>query len=54
MMELEKVLCDSNLYTRDSAKFAAVSGELAGIRDQNAADEERWLALEMEREALDG
>jgi ABC transport system ATP-binding/permease protein len=53
MMELEKVLSDSDLYTRDLARFAAVSAELAGIRDQKDADEERWLALEMEREALE-
>ena len=53
MMELEKVLSDSGLYARDPAKFAAVSAELADIRDQNDADEERWLALEMEREALE-
>jgi ATP-binding cassette subfamily F protein uup len=53
MMELEKVLSDSGLYARDPAGFAAVSAELADIRDQKDADEERWLALEMEREALE-
>jgi ATP-binding cassette subfamily F protein uup len=53
MGELEKVLSDSSLYARDPAKFAALSAELAGIRAEKDADEERWLALEMEREALE-
>ena len=35
------------------AQFAKLSAELAEIRAQKDADEERWLALEMEREALE-
>ncbi|HEY4078754.1 MAG TPA: ATP-binding cassette domain-containing protein [Rhizomicrobium sp.] len=50
---LEQALSDSNLYARDPGKFEKLSGELAGIRTQKDADEERWLALEMEREALE-
>ncbi len=53
MAELEKTLADSTLYARDPAKFAKLSDELAGLRVAKDADEERWLALEMEREALE-
>jgi len=53
MAELEKTLADSTLYARDPAKFAKLSDELAGLRAAKDADEERWLALEMEREALE-
>jgi ATP-binding cassette subfamily F protein uup len=53
MVELEKSLSDSALYTRDPAKFAVLSAQLAEIRAEKDADEERWLALEMEREALE-
>jgi ATP-binding cassette subfamily F protein uup len=50
---LEQALSDINLYARDPSRFEKLSGELAGIRTQKDADEERWLALEMEREALE-
>src|SRR3954465_10797567 len=52
MAELEKSLADITLYARDPAKFAKLSDELASLRAATEADEERWLALEMEREAL--
>jgi ABC transport system ATP-binding/permease protein len=51
--ELEHRLSDSNLYARDPEKFAKLSLELAELRARKDADEERWLALEMEREALE-
>jgi len=54
MAALEKELSDSGLYARDPGKFARLSEELAEIRTQKDMDEERWLALEMEREALEG
>jgi ATP-binding cassette subfamily F protein uup len=50
---LEQQLSDSSLYARDPEKFAKLSLELAELRAQQEADEERWLALEMEREALE-
>jgi ATP-binding cassette subfamily F protein uup len=50
---LEQELADPKLYGRDPRRFDAVSAELAQIRAQKDADEERWLALEMEREALE-
>jgi ATP-binding cassette subfamily F protein uup len=53
MVELERSLSDGSLYTRDQARFTKLSTELAEIRSQKDADEERWLALEMEREALE-
>jgi ATP-binding cassette subfamily F protein uup len=53
MAALEKSLSDSSLYTRDPSRFTELSTELAQIRTQKDADEERWLALEMEREALE-
>src|SRR5262249_33763520 len=53
MAKLEERLSDSSLYARDPALFAKLSEELAEIRVQKDADEERWLTLEMEREALE-
>jgi len=50
---LEQELADPKLYARDPKRFDAVSAEMAQIRAQKDADEERWLALEMEREALE-
>ena len=51
--QLEHSLSDSSLYASDPASFTKMSAELAEIRAQKDADEERWLALEMEREALE-
>jgi len=53
MAELERHLSDSSLYARDPGLFGNLSAELAEIRAQKDADEERWLALEMEREAME-
>ncbi|MCP5411447.1 MAG: ATP-binding cassette domain-containing protein [Alphaproteobacteria bacterium] len=50
---LEESLSDSALYARDPKRFAALSAELSDLRAAKEADEERWLALEMEREALE-
>ena len=51
--ELERQLADGSLYARDPDRFSKLSAELAEIRAQKDADEERWLVLEMEREALE-
>ena len=51
--ELEKGLSESGLYAKDPKRFAVLSAELGEIRSQKDADEERWLALEMVREALE-
>jgi ATP-binding cassette subfamily F protein uup len=53
MAELEQGLADAGLYARDPARFSKLSGELAQLREQKDADEERWLTLEMAREALE-
>jgi ATP-binding cassette subfamily F protein uup len=53
MADLEKSLSDASLYAKAPDRFAKLSAELAEIRAQKDADEERWLALEMEREALE-
>ncbi|HEX4273459.1 MAG TPA: ABC-F family ATP-binding cassette domain-containing protein [Rhizomicrobium sp.] len=53
MAALEKSLSESGLYARDPVKFTKLSTELAEIRAQKDVDEERWLTLEMEREALE-
>ena len=53
MAELEQKLSDADLYARDPARFQALSAELATLRTQKDADEERWLTLEMTRESLE-
>ena len=53
MAELEHSLSAAGLYARDPARFNNLSAELAPLRTQKDADEERWLALEMRREALE-
>jgi ABC transport system ATP-binding/permease protein len=53
MAELEQDLSDPGLYARDPARFNDLSDQLARLRVQKDADEERWLALEMQREALE-
>ena len=51
--ELEKSLSESGLYAKNPKRFADLSEQLGEIRSQKDADEERWLALEMAREALE-
>jgi ATP-binding cassette subfamily F protein uup len=51
--ELEKSLSDSALYAKDPKRFADLSAQLVKIRSEKEADEERWLILEMQREALE-
>jgi ATP-binding cassette subfamily F protein uup len=51
--KLENALADPQLFSRDAKRFTELSEKLAGIRARKDADEERWLALEMEREALE-
>jgi ATP-binding cassette subfamily F protein uup len=53
MTELEHQLSDNGFYARDPEKFNKLSAALADLRAQKDADEERWLALEMEREAME-
>jgi ATP-binding cassette subfamily F protein uup len=53
IVELEKNLSDSGLYAKDPKRFADLSARLVKIRAEKEADEEHWLTLEMQREALE-
>jgi ATP-binding cassette subfamily F protein uup len=46
-------LDDPQLYARNRATFETASAELGQLQRDIEMAEERWLALEMEREALD-
>ncbi len=45
IVELEDMLGDANLYTRDAARFAKLNDEMAIIRQDVSIKEERWLEL---------
>ncbi len=47
----EAVLAEPGLYNRDIKKFKAATNALADAREQLAKSEERWLELEVLREA---
>jgi len=51
--KLRHVLDDAQLYARDPARFEQASQLLATAEAGLAAAEDRWLALEMEREAAE-
>ena len=49
---LQTQLSDGNLYARDPGKFRDLSARLAAAEAEQAACEDRWLALEMLREEI--
>ncbi|WP_375407754.1 ABC-F family ATP-binding cassette domain-containing protein [uncultured Methylobacterium sp.] len=49
--KLRTVLADPQLYSRDPTRFAKASAAMAEAEAALAAAEDRWLALEMERDA---
>jgi ATP-binding cassette subfamily F protein uup len=51
---LGAILADPGLYARNPARFAAATRSLADAQASLDAAEEQWLALEMQREALEG
>ena len=51
---LNRVLSDANLYTRNQQKFADTTKALDAATAALAKAEEQWLALELQREALEG
>ncbi len=51
--ELEAALSADGLYAKNPQRFTLLSDQLAYLRAQKDADEERWLVLEMAREALE-
>ncbi|ACA15264.1 ABC transporter related [Methylobacterium sp. 4-46] len=53
-VKLRAALADPTLYARDPARFETISRGLATAESDLAAAEERWLALEMLREELEG
>ncbi|UNK81181.1 ATP-binding cassette domain-containing protein [Sphingopyxis granuli] len=52
MASIETELSDGSLFTRDNARFNALTTKLDTLRDEKAAAEDRWLALAEEVEAL--
>ena len=51
--KLQAELADPKLFTSDRKKFDALAAKLKEAQATKAADEERWLELEMKREALE-
>ncbi|WP_132250830.1 ABC-F family ATP-binding cassette domain-containing protein [Methylobacterium segetis] len=49
--KLREILADPNLYARDPGRFEKASATLVDAETELAAAEERWLTLEMLREA---
>lgn len=52
MARIEADLSDGSLFTRDNARFTALTGKLEALRDEKAAAEDRWLELAEAVEAL--
>ena len=52
MAKIETELSDGALFTRDNARFTALTAKLDKLRDEKVAAEDRWLALAEEVEAL--
>ncbi|MFC0101884.1 ABC-F family ATP-binding cassette domain-containing protein [Sphingopyxis terrae] len=52
MAGIETELSDGSLFTRDNARFSALTAKLDALRTEKAAAEDRWLALAEEVEAL--
>lgn len=50
----EALLSDSGLYTRDFARFTALTAEIEAARAEKEAAEERWLMLAEQVETLAG
>jgi ATP-binding cassette subfamily F protein uup len=54
MARIDAALGDPALYTRDPARFAALTAAAGKAQAALAAAEEEWLRLEMLREELEG
>jgi ATP-binding cassette subfamily F protein uup len=50
----EAALADPDLYSRDPARFAAITAEIESARSERDVAEERWLELAEQAEALAG
>ncbi len=51
--EIEAALADPELFSKQADRFAALTQELGALQSDKDAKEERWLELEMKREALE-
>jgi ATP-binding cassette subfamily F protein uup len=51
---LAGALSDPTLYSRDPARFARLSEELAAAEVARTEAEDRWLELEVRREEIEG
>jgi ATP-binding cassette subfamily F protein uup len=54
MQRLRALLDDPSLYARDPAKFAKASEAYSKAESELSAAEEKWLELEIRREAIEG
>ena len=52
MVGIETELSDGSLFTRDNARFSALTAKLDALRTEKASAEDRWLALAEEVDAL--
>ena len=52
MVKLRKLLADPDFFSRDPLNFERATTRLSAAETEHAAGEERWLELEMRREAL--
>ena len=52
MVKLRKLLADPDFFSRDPLNFERATTRLSAAEAEHAAGEERWLELEMRREAL--
>jgi ATP-binding cassette subfamily F protein uup len=52
MAGIETDLSDGSLFTRDNARFNALTAKLDKLREEKTAAEDRWLALAEEVESL--
>jgi ATP-binding cassette subfamily F protein uup len=51
---LQLRLDDPNFYVKDRASFEKTTASIGEIHQKIAAAEERWLALEIQREDIEG
>jgi ATP-binding cassette subfamily F protein uup len=54
IVELQRALADSELYARDPALFTTLTEKLAAAQKRLNTMEDRWIELEMLREAIEG
>ena len=52
MQKIEAELADASLFSREQARYAALTQRLDALREEKTAAEERWLALAERAESL--